>query len=144
MSSCVELWGLILTYRPRVLVYPCQVQIVASNVLLDPDTLCQEVNACASFPSSSTPPITLESFLLSFQKLLDRILQDEDKVSHSFLPPPGGGVQSLFHTNTSHWSSNLDKPVRKKPIEPKSGRITFLQIADIHLDLDYVEVRCRM
>lgn len=56
---------------------------------------------------------------------------------------PGFSSSFTADDDPSHFAA--DSPGRspfRKYVKPKSGKITFVQISDIHLDVLYAEVRC--
>ncbi len=125
--------------------------MVASDIILDPATICGDFNLCS--PRDSTQPVTTNIFTL-LQALADLlrtlILKYSDsaglcsKQSAPSLGPQSKesfyvGNKSLPHTQSF---SARDRPHShtKKPRYPQSGNIAFLQIGDIHLDLQYAEV----
>lgn len=93
---------------------------------MDPSTICQDLSVCGTSPSSDAPPITLADFLLSLKELLNRSLANGSKIRKKLAHP--GSADTHVKTPT------------KKPVHSRSGKISFVQISDIHLDLEYAEV----
>ena len=110
-----------------------QLQYVVPKIALDPSTICRDLNICTSSPS--TQSFAVNSILRLFHKHLNKT-NVKNPVA-KLQPRPGLDSSS---SDSSHLLNTQENPLRKKAVQPKSGKITFLQLADIHIDRDYAEV----
>ena len=121
-----------------------QILMVASEIILDPSTICHEMHLCS--PANSTDSTPTNDLLLS-QTLpnLIRNLSQKSSIGTGHCKSPASRLRreqsnSTFHGDERHLHHTVsingkDEPHTKEPLS-----ITFLQIGDIHLDHMYAEV----
>lgn len=123
--------GIISGYGPPI-------QFVGSQIILDPTTICQDLNICP--PSSNSTPAKQkagkESLSPSYGKTRGGKLS---RLSQSDFSLPAWG--SKFPSVGNRSAVPLRELPKKKPVRPdaQSKTITFLQLTDIHFDAYYAE-----
>ncbi len=111
-------------------------------MFLDPYAICEDLNIC-----SSTSPFELSDLSSSLRKIVHKMVGNTSggitsggiTSREALLSDKDMNSRSLLSTDDANQKHR--KPRTKKYVKPKSGRITFLQISDIHLDSNYDEVR---
>lgn len=111
--------------------YLIQLQYVVPRIAFDPSTICHILNICPRW-TPSAQLLANDSIRNLFHQLLSKA-----KAKNTYSPSKHH-LPSL--SNSSHSVNKQEKPLGKKPVKSTSGKITFLQLADIHLDRDYAEV----
>ena len=93
--------------------------------MLDPPTICQDLNACSHTHSSKTKPTTLDNFLLLFQQLLKRLLTGSDGTSPANYPLLGKGIwsdSSLDYNQSLHVSDERAASLKEEASASKVGK----------------------
>ena len=121
-----------------------KVQHVIGELLLNPDTICVDLDLCSLEPRALSSVQNLHNL---FQNIMQRLHAVQSSITSranrmrtdtSFIADFSSDPSSnyVFTTDKSFYST---KTFSSK--KPKSGRTTFVQISDIHLDELYAEVR---
>lgn len=109
-----------------------QVQYVFTETVLDPQTVCEQFHLC----NQILPSGKLEEKHNENQRQIGVI--NKTNVSEG-----DGTSLKFFDTTSMNDNKHEHSQVHPQSRKHQSGQITFVHISDIHLDLEYNEVRTK-